>query len=385
MKGNANYILYVIGSMEVGGAEQHLLNVSSRLVRQGWSCGVFALNPNGPLRSSFERAGVPVTGVKLSPILVRTLVRPKLVSRLRLLLAIPKLAFYLWRRRPGIIHFFLPAAYVIGGATSMFALYRPRRIMSRRSLNLYQLKYPLFRRVEHWLHSRVDIVCGNSIAVMKDLRDEGVPDKKLRLIYNGIDIQRFESGAHKFQSRKELSIDDDAFVFIMVANFIEYKGHADLLEALAEIESSLPSNWICLLVGRDDGIGGHLREMSVKLGIADKVRFLGARKDVPDLLNASDVGVLCSHEEGFSNAILEGMAAGLPMVVTAVGGNGEAIVHGINGLVVPPQSSHELGVALLSMTDSKLRSAMGRESQARVKELYSLDACVKSYERMYLE
>lgn len=385
MKNNEKSILYIIGSMEVGGAEQHLLNVSRQLVLRGWACEIFALDPDGPLKSSFQSAGVPVTGVELAPVFVKILAHPKLISRFRLLLAVPKLIFYLWLKRPGIVHFFLPAAYVIGGLASLFALYRPRRLMSRRSLNLYQLKYPLFRRMERLLHSRMDIICGNSEAVMRDLRAEGVPDGKLRLIYNGIDILLFNSDVGKLRKREELLIGKGALVLIMVANLIEYKGHADLLNALAWIESDFPKEWVCLLVGRDDGIGDDLRKGAERLGIADKVRFLGAREDVPDLLKASDIGVLCSHEEGFSNAILEGMAAGLPMVVTDVGGNAEAVKHGVNGLVVPPRSPHELGNALLSMTDGRLRSVMGRESEKRVQELYSLGACMESYERMYLE
>ncbi|CAM5785174.1 glycosyltransferase [Castellaniella caeni] len=378
-------MLYIIGSMEVGGAEQHLLNVSRQLVLHGWSCEVFALDPDGPLRAVFQSVGVPVIGVELSPAFIRVLAHPKLISRFRLFLAVPKLIFYLWLKRPGIIHFFLPAAYVIGGVASLLAMHRPRRFMSRRSLNLYQLEHPFFRRVERWLHPRMDIICGNSVAVMRNLQDEGVPDKKLRLIYNGIDTLKFNSKISKYKKREELSIGEDALVFVMVANLIEYKGHIDLLNALSEIDSSLPVNWVCLLVGRDDGIGEELRKASKKFEMADKVRYLGARSDVPALLKASDVGVLCSHEEGFSNAILEGMAAGLPMVVTDVGGNAEAVKQGVNGLVVPSNSPHELGKALLCMVDGSLRAAMGRASEARARELYSLDACVESYERMYLE
>ena len=111
---------------------------------------------------------------------------------------------------------------------------------------------------------------------------------------------------------------------------------------------------------------------------------MGSRNDIPDLLSASDIGLLCSHEEGFSNAILEGMAAGLPMVVTDVGGNSEAVVNGKTGVVVPARQPAALGQAILELAkDSKRRKEFGGAGRARVEAEFSLEKSVEGYEEVY--
>lgn len=376
-------VLYVIGSMGVGGAEQHLLNVSRCLVRQGFRCEVFALDPEGPLCSAFERAGVPVVGVRLPTLLQRCLPSPRLRARLRLSLAAPYLLWHYWRHRPHIGHYFLPAAYIIGGAVALLAP-RMTRIMSRRSLNVYQAKHALLRKLEFWLHGEMDLVCGNSQAVIRELRAEGIDEQRLRLIYNGIELDRFKSARPRDQVRAELELPQKGLVFAMVANLIPYKGHADLIQAFASIRDQLPTDWACLCIGRDDGIGASLRAQAQAAGIGEHMRFLGSRQDVADLLCASDVGVLCSHEEGFSNAVLEGMAASLPMVVTNVGGNGEAVIDGSTGVVVPARHPEVLGQALLGMgLDAPARKAMGERGALRAQETFSMRSCVEQYIAMY--
>ncbi|MBK8523307.1 MAG: glycosyltransferase [Betaproteobacteria bacterium] len=182
----------------------------------------------------------------------------------------------------------------------------------------------------------MDALLGNSQAVVQDLLDEGAPSG-VRLIYNGIDVGRFATGsARRGQTlRAELGFSDDRVVLTCVANLFPYKGHADLLAALALLGAEFSERSTLLLVGRDAGARAALEAQLVQLGLTERVRFLGERGDVPDLLAASDIGVLASHEEGFSNAVIEGMAAGLPMVVSDVGGNAEAVIDGECGHVVP--------------------------------------------------
>lgn len=377
-------IVFVIGTTEVGGAELHLMNVSARLVRQGFQCYLIALDPVGKLESAFERAGVRVLGVRIPKSADIFFFRiPRIRSLVRNTLALPYLCWQYWRLRPDVVHFFLPAAYIIGALASLCGP-RVSRVMSRRSRNFYQTKRPLYRCVEHWLHSKMDVVCGNSLRVIEDLRAEGVHREQLRLIYNGIDSRSFCcDSALKNNARYQLSIEENVVVFVMVANLISYKGHADLIEAFGMIRDRLPNGWICLCIGRDDGIKSALQEQADRLGIGNNVRFLGSRQDVPDLLAAADIGVLCSHEEGFSNAVLECMAAALPMVVTDVGGNAEAVEHGVTGLVVAPHAPVQLADALLSLTADSNRAAMGAAGRHRVETLFSMEACVKAYIDLY--
>lgn len=376
-------ILYVIGSLEVGGAEQHLLRIAGALAARGWQPTVFALIPGGPLTQAFAAAGVVVRGVSLPSWLAKLLRHKRVIAWTGLMASMLALGWLYWRLRPRVTHFFLPAAYIVGGVTSL-AGPPMLRIMSRRSLNHYQAKHRLFQRVEHWLHSRMDLVCGNSAAVMRDLLSEGVRPERLRLIYNGIDVSGFRPARDRQAVRAELGIAEDAVMLVIVANLISYKGHADLIKALSFACHSLPTNWTCVCVGRDDGIGSALLDQARAEGIAERMRFTGSRKDVPDLLSAADIGVLCSHEEGFSNAIIEGMLCGLPMVVTDVGGNAEAVVNGVTGLVVPARDPRAMGDALLSLCrDPERRLRMGSAGKERAMSQFSMEACIAGYESLY--
>lgn len=375
-------VLYVIGSMELGGAEQHLLRVAIALRRQGYAPEVFTLTTGGPLTNAFLDNDVPVHGVRMPDALAKVLRHERLVAWAELCYSAAALWWFYWRRRPQVVHFFLPAAYIVGGVVALFGP-RMRRVMSRRSLNLYQAKHRLFRRVEHRLHPYMDLVCGNSRAVIEDLKGEGIPPSRLRLIYNGIPLERFNGCRPRSQVRASLQLADDSLVFAMVANLIPYKGHADLIDALALIKNRLPANWVFLCIGRDDGIRDGLQARALASGLQDRVRFLGSRTDVPDLLSAADIGVLCSHEEGFSNAVLEGMAAGLPMVVTDVGGNAEAVVHGDTGLVVPAKTPEALSIALLTIALDPQRASMGARGRTRVTTVFSMDACLYGYRDLY--
>ena len=184
--------------------------------------------------------------------------------------------------------------------------------------------------------------------------------------------------------RARLGIAPTALVLTTPANLIPYKGHADLLDALARVAGQLPPDWVLLCAGRDDGVGPVLRARAHALGFADRVRWLGLRDDLPALLVASDVGILASHEEGFSNSVLEGMAAGLAMVVSDVGGNAEAVQQGVSGCVVPPQDPAALGTAILGLArDPGRRRRLGDAARARVAQAFSLDGCVLRYRQFY--
>lgn len=368
--------------MEVGGAEQHLLHISTALRKRGFQPEVFAITIGGPLMPAFIAAGVPVHGVMLPGWMRLILRNERAIAWAGLLYSAVALWWLLWRRRPQVVHFFLPAAYIVGGVVSLFGP-RTRQIMSRRSLNFYQAKHRLFRRIEHWLHPRMDKVCGNSVAVIEDLLSEGVTKDRAHLIYNGVSLERFVQPRSRATVRSELSIPDDTLVFVIVANLIPYKGHGDLIKAFAKIQELMLQPWVCLCVGRDDGIGNALHQEAVSLGVGKEICFLGSRQDVPDLLNAADIGVLCSHEEGFSNAILEGMAAKLPMVVTDVGGNAEAVVHSLTGLVVPPRAPDELADALLAVARDPERRRMGEAGRLRMETVFSMDACLQGYADLY--
>ena len=234
------------------------------------------------------------------------------------------------------------------------------------------------------LHSGMNAILGNSKAVVRELAGEGVRTSRLGLLYNGIDLDVFEKLPTRSLVRSGLGIDSDALVMVCVANLIPYKGHIDLIHALGEIRLKLPRDWVIALVGRDCGIAPELKALAKRLGVAEHILWMGERSDAIAICSAADIGVLSSHQEGFSNSVLEGMAAGIAMVVTNVGGNAEAVMDGVSGLVVPAREPSALGRALLALAnDTAARERMAQAGRQRVVDNFSLTTCVNRYAGLY--
>lgn len=374
-------ILMVTATLHVGGAEMLMAAVAQALVRRGWKVSVYALVENGPVRQLLEKGNVRVILPPVAPA-QSSWSRPR--RMLRLLRAATHLLSILARRRPALVHLFLPSSYVIGAPLAMLAGVRAR-VVSRLSLNDYQHEDRRYRLFEPVLHRRMSAIIGNSQAIIEQLReDEGAPADRLALIYSGIEADRFEDASSRGRIRSELGLAATTVAFVIVANLIAYKGHADLIRALALAQPRIPGDWHLVAVGRDYGIGEELRGLAEALALQRNISFLGARSDVPEILAACDVGVLSSHQEGFSNAVLEGMAAGLPMIVTDVGGNSEAIRDGEQGIVVPARDPARLAEALIRLAgDAELRSRMGAAARRRLQEQFTLERCADAHEKLY--
>ncbi|NWG24074.1 MAG: glycosyltransferase [Pseudorhodoplanes sp.] len=371
-------IVYVTMSLDTGGTEKHLSLVVPRLRDHGWTPIVYCLWRRGAFAAVLEQAGIEVIGRDAPDRAARDWKR----DGLHLARAWLRLARLVARRKPQIMHFFLPLAYMLGAPLAIL-LRVPVKVMSRRSLNIYQGGQSAVHRVECWLHARMNAVVANSRRVARDLIDsEGCPPDKVGLIYNGTDLSAVSAVAPADGPGESKAA--PSLTLIIVANLIPYKGHADLLTALGGIASQLPQGWRLLCAGRDEGCGQQLIEQAGQLGIGANVHFLGERSDVPRLLRTADIGILCSHQEGFSNAVIEGLAAGLPMVVTDVGGNAEAVADGETGLVVPPRDPAALGRAILALAaEPDRRRSMGRAAREDAVRRFSIESCVDRYDRLY--
>jgi len=372
-------IRFVIGSLDVGGAEKHLSLVLPMLLTAGFEPVVITLTHKGELADQLETAGIKVYQ---PPAWVRYIQR---IPVFRMLFGpCITLAYLIFTYNSTPARFsclYLPAAYHLGWVAAFLLGEGNRTIMFRRSLNLYQKNRPFIDQLEQFLHKRQLAIVGNSRAVIQELVEkEGVPEAKLTLIYNGINVSHFGIKTGRNALRKNLGISEDETVLCLVANLIPYKGHSDLIDALIGIRDKIQGPWRLLCVG--SGIDNR-EDLTIKVesgGIAGHVEWLGRRNDVPDILATADIGLLVSHQEGFSNAILEGMASGLPMIVTDVGGNSEAIEHGKSGLVVKPHDPDGLGAAILQlMNDKDQAKEYGRAARERVQAYFSLETCVENY------
>jgi glycosyltransferase involved in cell wall biosynthesis len=365
-------VLFVITDLQVGGSERQLASLASALVQTGMKAVVYSF-VDGPVRATLQQNGIEVV---LAP------GRGNAVTKYNVPVTALHLFWFMLRRRPRIVHFFLPTAYLVGAPMAVLAAV-PCRVMSRRSLNTYQ-RNALARGVERCWHYLMHAVLGNSQVVVDQLKAEGIAPSRLGLIYNGIDDSIFSGAGMRADARAALGLAPDTLVMCIVANLIPYKGHRDLLDALAVAAPHLPPHWHMLMVGRDDGIGAALHQQAQQLGLCDNISFLGVRHDIPALLSASDIGILCSHQEGFANAILEGMAAGLPMVVTQVGGNTEAVIDGETGLVVPPRDGKTLAAAIVRLaSDASLRACFGAAGRERVAAQFSVRRFIDGHFALY--
>jgi len=363
-------VMIVVRSLGIGGTERHLAQVVPQLAGRGLPIEVVTLHPGGAMADRLRAQGIKVYEADRRRGTVSAFV-------------------WLWRlltvRRPAIAHFFLPEAYLVGAIAAIVADV-PSLLMSRRSLNYYHRKHPFLAHLEKALHRRMTTIVGNSDAVLADLRNEGVPVRRVRKILNGIDLSPYANANSRDRLRSELSIARDSVVLIIVANLIPYKGHADLIDALSRRAHDLPADWRLLCVGRDTGIRDGLQQRARDGMIGDHILWLGERADVPDLLASADIAISTSHEEGSSNAIIEAMAAGLPVVATEAGGNRELVIDGWNGALVGVGDTEALAAQLVALAhDEFRRKAMGEIARAEVERNYTLDRCVDEYLALYDE
>lgn len=369
-------ILFVIGSLGLGGAETQMVMLIRELVEKGIQCEVFVLQAEGPLSVPLNQMGVNIHSGRYRDG----------VTRLVKILLLARAAWILWRkaRRVTVVHAYLPLTNFMGACAGRLAGVKTI-ITSRRGLGNHQDKNRFWKWCDRISNALSDVVTVNSLAVAQDtiVRD-GLQSEKISCIYNGIDTGRFEnSNLIRYTVRQSLGLKDGQVTLIIVANLIPYKGHADLLQALAKVVPHFSSISL-LVVGQDRGIEHSLRMQAESLGVADKIKWLGLRRDIPALLTAADIYVCASHEEGFSNSILEAMAAGKAVIATRVGGNEEMLEDGKLGVLVGSHDIDGLFAALECLCrDSMLRAQFGQIAAARVVSRYGAARMAQEYLELY--
>jgi len=260
-----------------------------------------------------------------------------------------------------------------------------RRISNRRDMGF--LKSARVRAVLRRVNGRFDRIVAPSRNILDALvKDERADRTRCRTIVNGVDTHYFRpaDASARARLRAQLGFVDGECLVGCVASLTAVKRHCDLLAGLAGARERHP-NLRLLLVG-----DGPLREALIAqiaaLGLRDRVRLLGARADVENILPALDVFALASSSEGMSNALLEAQACGLPAVATSVGGNIDVVRPGRNGILVPPMAPGALAAALGEIAgNASLRRNFGDAARRTAQRDYSVEAMVGAYASMYEE
>jgi glycosyltransferase involved in cell wall biosynthesis len=370
-------IAFLLPNVESGGTERHVLALARRLPPERFALSLFTTAGGGLLYPDFA-ARLPVT-VFGDPSRARRF----RIGPLRQLQTIAALARIFRRAPPDILHCYLPAANVVGPLAARLSGV-PRVIVSKRALCRYKEDFPLLSRIEPLGNRLADVVLVNSDAVRRDVeRTETGWDGKFRKVYNGVAPIAPWTAAQRDAFRDREGIPREAPVAVCVSNFYPYKGHDALVAAARRVLARIPDA-LFVLIGRDAGTLAESRRQAEAGGLAGRFRFPGDRADVPDFLRAADLFVHPSREEGFSNAILEAMAAGLPVAAFDVGGNREAVEDGATGLLAPAGDAAALAEAISTLlADAGARDRMGAAGRRRAEALFSMDAMVDGIAAIY--
>ncbi|MEN6370857.1 MAG: glycosyltransferase family 4 protein [Armatimonadota bacterium] len=224
------------------------------------------------------------------------------------------------------------------------------------------------------------------IAVSSDLRrmtiDEGVPDYRVTTIHSGVDLTKYEKPVGKSHARNRLMVPTGCRIVGTVARFTKQKNLGDLVRAAAILHKQL-DDIVFVLVGDGEELP-EVKRLAQDLGIAHKVIFTGFRSDIPEILPAFDVFAMSSLCEGHPLAMLEAMAAGLPVVAPDVAGIRETMIDGFTGCIVPVRDPAAIASSVFNIFKGKRAEAMGKAGMERVTALFGLDRMIEQVEKVYL-
>jgi len=350
-------IQYIIATLDRAGAEGQLTALLTRLDRSRFEPHLICLTRGGHHEAALNQAGIPyeILGKsgKADP------------------LAVFRLCKLMKSFKPDILHTWMFTSNAYGRVAGILAGV-PVRIASERAVDTWKTwPYKLIDRLlAPWTHC----IVGNCEAIREFVAKEtGADRNKLSVIPNGVDVSLFEPKEH---------IGMEEVCFCTVGRLAPQKRTDLFIKAISRLNKQKKN--VRGIIAGDGPLRGELQKLASKEGIESRVAFLGATEDVPGLLERSDAFILASDWEGMPNVVLEAMAAGLPVVGTAIDGTKEIVKDGETGLLVPADDADALAAAMNELADSvELRSRMGKAGRLRAESKYSMEKMVERYETLY--
>jgi glycosyltransferase involved in cell wall biosynthesis len=277
-------------------------------------------------------------------------------------------------------HQYTPFAYAV--ATRAFGC-RPPVLFTEHGR--FYPDYPNFKRkvFNRLLPDRRDrfIAVGESVRQAL-IRNEGLPPRRVEIVYNGVDLSAFDHDQSRDDVRHELGVASDTFLVVQVARLDTIKDHTTAVRAIAAAVEQCPA--IRLMIVGDGPERDVIVETIKALGLEKNVTMLGLRHDVSRILSAADAFLLTSLSEGIPVTIIEAMAAGVPVVSTNVGGVPELLEDGVSGLLVPVGDATGVANALTRLeADRDLRERLSRAARERAETCFSEPQMIEAYAALY--
>lgn len=369
-------VVQIITGLAFGGAEKQVVEISTRLSRRGWKVAIISLLDPQIYLKELQEAGVSLISLHI---------RSK--SPLACAKAFLHAFFFIRKYHPTIVHAHMFHANIF---TRLLRLLRPWPVLICTAHNIDERGRKGTDKFRTFLYRVTDPLCDLTTQVSRAgleryIRIGAVPKHKARYIPNGVDIHRFAPDPKVRENmRRGLGLENE-FVWLAVGRFEPQKDYAIMLLAFAQVIKKYRDT--CLLIAGDGPLRASMETLAKELGIEDYVRFLGARRDIPELMNAADGFALSSMWEGMPMVLLEAHAVGLPIVATDVGGNREIVLHGKTGFLVQPKTPNALAQAMLRLMElpPDERQKMGQAGRKHVVENFSIEHVVNIWEALYRE
>jgi len=363
-----------------GGAQEHLYNLVTRIDRERYDVSIISLS-NGAAVRRLERTGLPVCVID----------EPDDGA------AIDAVAAQLAAVNADVVHGHMYRAEIVGtqAAWRLAGAARQRPYVVN-TVHSSRVRPDEDRALLRRLTPKMDHLIAVSRAIVRKLEDEGRVGAPVSLIYNGVDMQRYDHQEACCTLREEYDIPESAPIVGVIARLEPEKGHPTLLEAWTRVLTSVPDAH--LLVVGEGSRRDALEEQAASLGLLGsdpsnprselgrRVIFTGRRDDVPAVTAALDIAVLPSYREAQGLSILEAMALSRPVVASAVGGIPEMIEDGRSGLLVPPHDRDALARAVSRLLlDHPYADMLGRAGRELVHERFCVELMVRAVESIYDE
>ena len=360
MNSTPRRIAFCITDLDPGGAERALAQIATRLDRRRWNARVYCLSPPGELVAQLEAGEIPVHCFE-----VESRWNWGVVRRLRREL----LSFV-----PDLLQTFLFHANMVGRLSA----WRTPIPVVVSGLRVVEPDAPWRMRVSAWTNRLVTHNVCVSRAVAQRYESMGIGGESLTVIPNGVDVEAL--AAVPPADLAVVGIPPHARTLLAVGRLHPQKGFDQLIQAIGPVFER-HADWHLLIVG-EGPMRGPLEQQISRSEHPSRIHLVGRRSDVPALMTACDAFVLSSRWEGMPNALLEAMAAGLPVIATRVEGVDELIMDGRTGVLVEPNAT-ALSTGIAALLASRQLSNLGQAGQERVRQSFRWEAVVREYDRLY--